>query len=72
MELTIVLLLSGVIYCIDGTRVDQTTLVDVLFSTFNVRINNPGQCCNMPITCKLRFMYFLDILRNNLIEYRRR
>ena len=54
MELTIVLLLSGVIYCIDGTRVDQTTLVDVLFSTFNVRINNPEQCHHTLINRKLR------------------
>ena len=72
MELATALQLSGAIRRIDGTRIDLATLVDVLFSTFNVRINNPGQCCNMPINCKLRFMYFLDILRNNLIEYRRR
>ena len=41
MELTTALHLSGAIRRIDGTRVDLTTLVDVLAGTFNVRINNP-------------------------------
>jgi len=41
MELITALHLSGAIRCIDGTRVDLATLVDVLSRTFNVRINNP-------------------------------
>ena len=41
MELTTALHLSGAIRRVDGTRVDLTTLVDVLSRTFNVRINNP-------------------------------
>ncbi len=72
MELTTALHLSGAIRRIDGTRVDLTTLVDVLSRTFNVRINNPEQCRNTLINRKLRLTHFLDILRNNLIAYSQR
>ena len=72
MELTTALHLSGAIRRVDGTRVDLTTLVDVLSRTFNVRINNPEQCRNTLINRKLRLTHFLDILRNNLIAYSQR
>lgn len=72
MELTTALHLSGAIRRIDGTRVDLTTLVDVLSRTFNVRINNPEQCRYTVINRKLRLTHFLDILRNNLIAYSQR
>ena len=54
MELITALHLSGAIRRIDGTRVDLTTLVDVLSGTFNVRINNPEQCRHTLINRKLR------------------
>ena len=72
MELTTALHLSAAIRRVDGTRVDLTTLVDVLSRTFNVRINNPEQCRNTLINRKLRLTHFLDILRNNLIAYSQR
>ena len=72
MELATALHLSGAIRRIDGTRVDLTTLVDVLSGTFNVRINNPEQCRHTLINRKLRLTHFLDILRNNLIAYSQR
>ena len=68
MELATALHLSGAIRRIDGTRVDLTTLVDVLSRTFNVRINNPIQCRRGVINRKLRLTRFLDLLRNSLIE----
>ena len=72
MELATALHLSGAIRHIDGTRVDLTTLVDVLAGTFNIRINNPEQCRQTLINRKLWLTHFLDILRNNLIEYSQR
>lgn len=72
MELITALHLSGATRRIDGTRVDLTTLVDVLSGTFNVRINNPEQCRHTLINRKLRLTHFLDILRNNLITYSQR
>ena len=69
MELITALHLSGAIRRIDGTRVDLTTLVDVLSGTFNVRINNPEQCRHALVNRKLRLTHFLDILRNNLVAY---
>lgn len=72
MELATALQLSGAIRRIDGTRVDLTTLVDVLSRTFNVRINNPEQCRHAVVNRKLRLTHFLDILRNNLIAYSQR
>lgn len=72
MELATALHLSGAIRRIDGTRVDLTTLVDVLSRTFNVRINNPEQCRHAVINRKLRLTRFLDLLRNHLIECSRR
>ncbi len=72
MELATALHLSGAIRRIDGTRVDLTTLVDVLSGTFNVRINNPEQCRHTLVNRKLRLTHFLDILRNSLIAYSQR
>ena len=72
MELATALQLSGAIRRIDGTRVDLTTLVDVLSRTFNVRINNPEQCRHAVVNRKLRLTRFLDFLRNNLIAYSQR
>ena len=72
MELATALHLSGAIRRIDGTRVDLTTLVDVLSRTFNVRINNPEQCRHAVVNRKLRLTRFLDFLRNNLIAYSQR
>ena len=69
MELATALQLSGAIRRIDGTRVDLTTLVDVLSRTFNVRINNPEQCRHAVVNRKLRLTRFLDFLRNSLVEY---
>ena len=69
MELATALHLSGAIRRIDGTRVDLTTLVDVLSRTFNVRINNPEQCRHAVVNRKLRLTRFLDFLRNSLVEY---
>lgn len=69
MELATALQLSGAIRRIDGTRADLTTLVDVLSSTFNVRINNPEQCRHAVVNRKLRLTRFLDLLRNSLVEY---
>lgn len=69
MELATALHLSGAIRHIDGTRVDLTTLVDVLSRTFNVRINNPEQCRHAVVNRKLRLTRFLDFLRNSLVEY---
>ena len=69
MELATALHLSGAIRRIDGTRVDLTTLVDVLSRTFNVRINNPEQCRHAVVNRKLRLTRFLDYLRNSLVEY---
>ena len=53
------------------TRVDLTTLVDVLSKTFNVQINNLEQYRNTLTNSNLSPIYFLNILRNNLIEYSR-
>ena len=69
MELATALHLSGAIRRIDGTRVDLTTLVDVLSRTFNVRINNPERCRHAVVNRKLRLTRFLDFLRNSLVEY---
>ena len=69
MELATALHLSGAIRRIDGTRVDLTTLVDVLSRTFNVRINNPEQSRHAVVNRKLRLTRFLDFLRNSLVEY---
>ena len=69
MGLATALHLSGAIRRIDGTRVDLTTLVDVLSRTFNVRINNPEQCRHAVVNRKLRLTRFLDFLRNSLVEY---
>ena len=69
MELATALHLSGAIRRIDGTRVDLTTLVDVLSRTLNVRINNPEQCRHAVVNRKLRLTRFLDFLRNSLVEY---
>lgn len=72
MELITALQVSGVIRRADGSPVDLTTLVEQLTKTFNMCINNPGQCRHAVINRKLRLTRFLDLLRHNLVEYSKR
>ena len=53
---------------IDGTRAKVEQLVELFSWMFNVRINNPIQCCRAVVNRKLRLMRFLNLLRNHLIE----
>lgn len=72
MELITALQVSGVIRRADGSPIDLTTLVEQLTKTFNMCINNPGQCRHAVINRKLRLTRFLDLLRHNLVEYSKR
>ena len=68
MELISALHLAGVGRRIDGTRANVEQLAGLFSWMFNVRINNPIQCCLAVVNRKLRLTRFLNFLRNHLIE----
>lgn len=72
MELITALHLSGAIRYIDGKPAEMAVLVNIFSWAFNLRIKHPDQCRHAVVNRKLRLTRFLDILRNNLVEYSQR